>query len=174
MGTTASGSNGARATGRTATRGRRAQTRWRSQIDYGELCTTKYSYRSKYTLYTTKSGRYAGLVAQRRRDVSDELDARYGFLTVYLSIDYLLTILLLVVKPGPGGPDQAGPDPKPGPEPSRALARARGCAGSGFWGPGSAGSRASGPARTSLHPTRTSSRGSRSSVTDLSTTLVTA
>ena len=129
-GTTASGSNGARATGRTATRGQRAQTRWRSQIDYGELCTTKYSYRSKYTLYTTKSGRYAGLVAQRRRDVSDELDTRYGFLTVYLSIDYLLTILLLVVKPGPGGPDQAGPDPKPGPEPSRALARA--CAGSGF------------------------------------------
>ena len=70
------------------------------------------------------------MVAQRQRDVSGELDARYGFLTVYLSTDHLLTILLLVVKPGPGGPDQAGPDPKPGPEPSRALARA--CAGSGF------------------------------------------
>ena len=86
--TTASGSDGARATGRTATRGQRAQTRWRSQIDYGELCTTKYSYRSKYTLYTTKSGRYAGLVAQRRRDVSDELDTRYGFLT-HLEKNYL-------------------------------------------------------------------------------------
>ena len=70
------------------------------------------------------------MVAQRQRDVSGELDAGYGFLTVYLSTDHLLTILLLVVKPGPGGPDQAGPDPKPGPEPSRALARA--CAGSGF------------------------------------------
>ena len=51
-------------------------------------------------------------------------------------------------KPGLAGLGRAGPVVKPGPKPSRALYRA--WQGSGFLGPGRAGLRALGPARTSL------------------------